>query len=380
MRVARFIGGYARRRWPGLMGVTAASASQVGLGLARPWPLKVLIDNALLGHRARGVVGVVLGVLPGAGSRTGITAWAVAGGALVVLGTWATESATEYFGVVFRRRISGDVAEDLFAHAQRLSLRSHRERGVGDMVRRLTVDAEAISGVTSDAVVPVGTAIANLAGMFVIMVSLDPPLALVALGVAPVVAWSLHRYAAPMMDRAYEQHQAEGQLYQTVEQTLSALPVVQAFDREVDHDQRFAGHRRSVVNAAVTTTATQMRFKVAVGVATAVGTGALMWIGGHQALSGALSLGTIIVFLSYLTSLYDPLASVTYAASSIQEAAGSARRVLEVLDATPELVDGPRSISRASGRLSFDRVGFGYRAERPTLHEVSFEVAPGEVV
>src|SRR5207247_1968734 len=89
--------------------------------------------------------------------------------------------------------------------------------------------------------------------------------------------------------------------------------------------------------ATLSLTNIQLRFKILMGVATAVGTAAVLWFGARHALAGALSIGAIVLFLSYLGSLYAPLEAIMYTSSTIQGAAGSARRVWEVLN-TPTRV------------------------------------------
>jgi ATP-binding cassette, subfamily B, bacterial len=105
-------------------------------------------------------------------------------------------------------------------------------------------------------------------------------------------------------------------------------------------------------------------------------------VGAQHALSGRLSVGTILVFLAYLSSLYSPLQDVSHGASTVSEAVGSARRVVEILDAPPDVVDRPGAVALAAvrGEVGFDEVWFGYERGRPVLRGVSFEARPGEVV
>src|SRR5438105_5222728 len=116
------------------------------------------------------------------------------------------------------------------------------------------------------------------------------------------------------------------------------------------------------------------------GMATAVGTAAVLWFGVQHSLAGTLSIGAIILFLSYLGSLYAPLEAIMYSSSTIQGAAGSARRVWEVLESEREVADQPgaMAIGSARGHVQFENVTYGYEPGRPVLHDVSMEVRPGE--
>jgi ATP-binding cassette subfamily B protein/subfamily B ATP-binding cassette protein MsbA len=126
----------------------------------------------------------------------------------------------------------------------------------------------------------------------------------------------------------------------------------------------------------------QLKFKVLMGLATALGTAAILWVGAGRALDGRLSVGSILVFLTYLGSLYGPLEAVMYTPSTLQGASGSARRVLELLAKEPEVADRPgaRPLGRARGHVRLEDVSFGYEPGRPVLRDVSLEVAPGQTV
>jgi ATP-binding cassette, subfamily B, bacterial len=174
----------------------------------------------------------------------------------------------------------------------------------------------------------------------------------------------------------------EGGLYSLVERTLTALPVVQAYGGERRALDRFRAETGAVLAATVATTRVQLRFKVLMGLATAGGTAAIFWLGAQHALEGRLSVGSILIFLSYLAALYSPLESVMYLASTVQGAAGSARRVREVLD-TPAGVRDPAvaaPLPRLRGRVRLERVTFSYEPGRPALRDVSLDIPAGQTV
>jgi ATP-binding cassette subfamily B protein/subfamily B ATP-binding cassette protein MsbA len=115
---------------------------------------------------------------------------------------------------------------------------------------------------------------------------------------------------------------------------------------------------------------------------TALGTAAILWIGGQHVLDGQLSVGSVLVFLSYLASLYGPLESLMYTSSTIQGAAGSACRVLEVMESAPDVADRPGAalLPPVRGHVRLEDVTFGYEPDRPVLHSVSLDVSAGQIV
>ena len=383
---------YALRRKAGLAAVLATMLVKVGLDALKPWPMKLLVDHVLKGEPMAPGLAATVGRLPGAGGPQALLAWCVAATAALFLLAWALELAASFASLHFGQRMVYDLGADLFAHLQRLSPRSHARRPVGDAVRRVTTDCGCVATVVKDALLPVLSSVAALAVMVVVMWAIDPWLTLLSLLTAPGMILVFRRYAGPMMQRSYYQQEAEGRVYDVVEQTLSAAPVVQAFTREEDADRRFAAGADATLTATLATTDVQLRFKVLMGLMTALGTVGILWLGASHALDGRLSVGDILVFLSYLGSLYAPLEALMYTGSTLQGASGSARRVLEVMAEEPEVSDRPGAAPLPSlpprggegqgggGHVRLVGVAFGYEPERPVLRDISLDVFPGQTV
>jgi ATP-binding cassette subfamily B protein/subfamily B ATP-binding cassette protein MsbA len=275
-----------------------------------------------------------------------------------------------------------DLASDLFAKMQSLSLRFHTSKSVGDNLRRVTSDCTCVSTILKDALVPATSSIVSLVVMFAIMWRINMPLTLLSLAVAPYMLWVFRRYTQPMLELGYRQQEIECRIYTLIEQTFSAIPAVQAFSREPLNDLRFTRAANDTLDVTLSLTRVQLQFKILIGLATAVGTAAIFWFGARLALDGTLTVGTILLFLSYLGSLYRPLESVMYVNTTLQGAAGSARRVLEVLDTEREVADkaGAKEIGTIKGNVRIENVTYGYDRERAVLRDVSLEAGPGECI
>jgi ATP-binding cassette subfamily B protein/subfamily B ATP-binding cassette protein MsbA len=275
-----------------------------------------------------------------------------------------------------------DLASDLFGKLQQLSLHFHARKSVGDSIRRVTGDCGCAAIIVKDAMLPAVSSVISLGLMFGILWRIDAALTWLAVAVVPLMAVAFARYARPMMDRSYEQQEAEGRIYDVVEQAFSAIAIVQAFGREGFNEQRFARATTDTLAATRTLTRVQLQFKILMGTATALGTAALIWLGAQHAWAGTLSIGAIVLFLSYLGSLYAPLEALAYTSSTIQGAAGSARRVWEVLQTESRVTDKPgaRALQLASGRVQFENVSFGYEPGRPVLQNISLAANPGETI
>lgn len=376
-RIARLMR-YAKPHWRSLVLLSLTMVVDIALNLARPWPLKLVIDNVLGHHKTPQVLA---SVLPGSTTPHGLLLWAAIGTVLVfVLGT-ASSTFYNYFSLRVGQRMVWDLASDLFAHLQKLSLLFHSRRALGDTLQRVTGDSYCVSTLVTDALIPAVQAVLMLGVMFVIMWQLEPTLTLVALGVLPFLVVVIRFLAEPIKNRARESRDYEGQLTSVVEQTLGAMPAVQAFTREHIEQQRFRRYANLTVVAYLRSTLAGIWFEWVSGIVTTLGTAAIIYLGADLALRGKLTVGTIIVFLSYLESLYDPLDSVASTAQTIQEAAAEADRVSEVLEIEPDVNDPPHATEAVvDGPIRYEHVSFGYQPGRKVLDDVSFDVQPGEVV
>lgn len=374
--------GYALRRWPALSGVLACMLVKVVFEALKPWPMKFLVDYVLRDETMPPGVANAVSLLPGPATPQALITWCVVATLILFVLTKLLGLLAACANLAFGQRMVYDLATDLFGHLQRLSLRFHSKQSVGDSIRRVTSDCGCVATIVRDALLPVITAVVTLVVMFAILWRLDMDLALLALLVVPFMIVIFRCCAGPMLERSYEQHEIEGKTYEVVEQTLAAIPVVQAFGREEHAVKRLRAVNGELIDATLRTTSVQLRFKVLMGLTTTLGTAGILWIGATHVLAGKLTVGGILVFLSYLASLYGPLESLMYTSSTIQGAAGSARRVLDVLATEQEVKDSSdaRPLTAAFGHLVMENVSFGYDTGRPVLHEVSLDVLPGEAL
>jgi ATP-binding cassette subfamily B protein/subfamily B ATP-binding cassette protein MsbA len=363
-----------------MLAMLATMMLAVGLDVLRPWPLKILVDNVLGGEPLPSQLALLVNILPGATATGGLLFWTVVSTILLFLLGWLLGVATVYIGIGFGQRLAYDLAEDLFAHLQRLSLRFHSRKSVGDSIRRVTTDSSSISTILKDALFPMLSALVTLCVVFGIMWSMDPLLTALALLVVPALVVTLKVYAAPMMRYSFTQQEAEGQTFNVVEETLSAIPAVQAYNGQQHADARFKTATDQALQATLKTTRVQVTFKIISGLVTALGTAGIIYIGAQHALQGSLTTGSIIVFISYLASLYAPLESLMYTSSTVQGAAGSARRVMEILQTEEEVRDSPRArpLPPVEGHIIFDGVTYGYEQAVPVLNNIYLDIQPGE--
>ena len=164
-----------------------------------------------------------------------------------------------------------------------------------------------------------------------------------------------------------------------VQETLTSLRVVKAFGREEREERRFLDRYGEGVRARIRANLAENGFTSLVGITMASGTAAVLFIGVRHVLAGALTLGDLLIIMSYIGQLYAPLKTIGGGVTTVQKSLASAERAFALLDQTPEVEQRPdaRRLERARGAVEFETVSFAYEDRGPVLVDVSFAVEPG---
>jgi ATP-binding cassette, subfamily B, bacterial len=375
---------YAFPEWPRLLLVAAGTLALVGVKLLAPWPLKFIVDNVLVDQPLPAGAGWIAS-LPAATSPHGLLAWLAAATVFLFLLRRAISITVAYVKTGVGSRMIYALAADVFQHLQHRSLIFHNRRRVGDLVKRVTDDSTCVRSLVMNLYLPILTSLATLVSMFAIMWTLSPVTALFAVGVAFPLAVVTRLLAGPMEERAYQEQQTRGELMSLAEQALTSLPVIQAFGREPDTDCTFRDQAEATLQANLSALRAQEAFGIATSLLTTGATAAVMIVGGLGVLRGEVTVGSLLVLLSYFNALYSPIETLAYIGAGFASAGAGARRVLEVIDEDELFVQDsatarPLPADRQSrGLVAVEHVTFGYASGQPVLHNVSFTARPGEI-
>jgi len=377
---------YAAPQSGSLILIALLMHSVIATKLLAPWPLKLIVDNVLAKQPFPANLSWIER-LPGAGAAHGQLAWFAGATVLLFLARRLLAIAQNYLETGASTQMVYDLGGDIFRRLQQKSLLYHGRRPVGDLLTRVTTDASCIRELVMNVYVPLVSSIVMLVSMFAIMWHLHPLLATAALGMSVPLGLVIKLLAGPMAERKYQQRELQGEVMSLTEQVLTAVPLVQAFGREQHEDERFRGLAGKTLRVNMRSAVLDEQFKIGTGAFSAAATAIAMLVGGSHVLSGALTVGDLLVLIAYFNSLYSPLETMAYLASGFAGARAGGRRVLEVLesedDSVPEapdakpLPDRPRS---ARGHVRIDGVTFGYDPGRPVLRDVSIEAFPGETI
>ncbi len=368
----------ARPYWPHLGGILALSLLSAPLALLTPMPLKVVVDSAIGGRPLPAVLAAVV-PRPLGGSNGGAVFVAIALLLAVALlnqlqgiTSWVLQARTgELLLLRFRSQ--------LFAHAQRLSLKFHDTRGSADSAYRIQYDAMAVQNMAVNGLVPFATSTITLVAMLAVTARLDWPIAAVAVILMPALFLVVRLSRRRIRDQWADVKESESAAMAVVQEVLGALRVVKAFGQEDREHARFVEQSHRAVRGQMALARTQGAFDTAVGMLIASGMGAALLIGTLHVRSGRISLGVLLVLTTYMAQLLAPIESITRRMGQLQGAFASAERAFELLDQSPEVIERPgaRPLSRARGAVSCRHVSFAYEPGRPVLQDISFEIPAG---
>ena len=271
---------------------------------------------------------------------------------------------------------------DLYAYLQSLPLKYHDARRSSDSSFRVAYDSQSIQTLYNKGFASVLGSLVTLVAAFTIMLMMNWQLALTSLAVLPLVTWAIRYFADRVRKQSTTIQERESDVLTLAQEGLSQIRMVHAFGRESFEVRQFRQRAAQSLRASLQFNITSVTSTLVVGTLMAAGTALMYYVGSAQVLRGALSLGDLLVFTSYLLMLYQPLEQLSYTAWALEGAAAAATRCFEVLDREDDVPDAPnaRAITKASGAIALSGVCFGYSSEREILRDINLTISPGETV
>ncbi|MEH3143630.1 MAG: ABC transporter ATP-binding protein [Mycobacterium kyogaense] len=368
-------------RWS-VVGIFAVLCVQIAMGLAAPWPLKVVLDSVVGDHPLPPWLhGLLQPILGGEGKMhvAGLAAIMVIVIAVIAaIATYAANYLTETVG----QRVGNDLRTRAYHHLQQLSLSYFDTHRVGPILSTLTDDVDTIQDFASASTLGIATDLLTIVGMLGLMLYLQWDFTLVALAVAPLLLLFVSRIRKAVKAATHEVRRRESDIVAVAEEGLQSIRVVKAFDREAHQEAQLAIAGQEAVDAALNARRVKSVVSPIVAVVVAACTALVLWRGSALILAGAMTAGTLTVFISYLASFFKPVQDLAKLTNTIAMAAVGVERVGALLDAETGIEEKPDAVTAAKikGGISFERVAFSYDGEKPVLRDVTFEVSPGQLV
>jgi ATP-binding cassette subfamily B protein len=364
-----------------LAGLFLLSLLSTPLTLLLPIPLAVTVDTVLGSEPLPGFLGAVA---PAAIERSD-TALLVAAAVMFVLIALLTQlqsMATLVLQASTGERMMLDFRSRLFRHLQRLSLAYHDKRGTTDSTYRIQYDATGIQWMATDTITTFVTSALTVGAMFYVTARIDWTLALVALAVAPPLLIISLIYRRRLRFQQVRVKHLESGAMSVVQEALGAMRVVRAFGGEEHEARRFDNRFQAGMWARIKYVVQSSQWAMLVGMTTAIGAAAVLFVGARHVQSGMISVGDLVIVMAYMAQLYSPVETLGEKAGQFQEHLAGAERAFSLLDEEPDVRESPdaRPLHRATGDVRFEHLSFSYDGDRAALRDLSLHVRAGTSV
>jgi ATP-binding cassette subfamily B protein len=394
LRAIRYLGRYRRVAAVAYSALFVASAAQ----LAVPQLLQNIIDAVVNAFTANQVLSLPAAIQAMAASRLGLSLeqlqadkegapnailWAVAAIALFAAARGVFSFVQTYMAQTLSQDVAFEFRNELFAKIQRLSFSYHDRNRTGQLMIRATDDVERLRLFIGQGLVLALQALVLLLGSLVILTLTNWKLTLVVVPILPlalVMFMGFGRLAQPLF---MEVQKRLSRLNTILQENLAGIQVVKAFVREPQEQAKFNAAADQVMEQQISVSRTFSFIFPLVFLMGNLGQAAALYFGGRQILGGTLTLGEWQKFSLYLVYVFFPMGQLGFIISLMAQAAASANRIFEILDAKNEVEDKPGAIALdgIEGQVSFENVTFRYfRGGEPVLQGVSFEAEPGQTV
>lgn len=335
------------------------------------------------------VLNLVPPLLYGAALDTYIPKLDTAGLMLVAVGfvivsaaTFAAQYTQNYMLEWLFGRMEYDLRSGIFDHLQALSLRYFADKEVGSVVSRATNDIDKISELISSGIITGMADLLTLVGIMAVMFSLNLELSLISFSMVPLMLVWIILWGKRVRTVYRETRMTIASVSAQMEESVSGIKEIQSFNKEEDTRKTFERVNETNMTANVEAGRVMSAFFPTVVFFASLGQAIVLWFGGASVIRGALSVGTLFVFMSYITRFFQPIQELSNIWNSFQSAMAASERVFGIIDAPIEIVDAPDAyeLGPVEGRIVYDHMTFGYQEDQPVLEDINLVVEPNTTV
>jgi ATP-binding cassette subfamily B multidrug efflux pump len=280
------------------------------------------------------------------------------------------------------QKIMYDLRMQIFQHLQKLDVSFFDKNPVGRLMTRVTTDVDALNELFTSGVISVFDDVFTLSGIIISLFVLNYKLALGIVAILPFLILVTLLFKIKVRDSYRKVRTAIARINAFLQENITGAAVVQLFAQEKKQYRQFTGINRDHLNANLESIFYYAVFFPLLEVISATAIALIIWYGGHQVLSGVLTLGTLVAFIQYSDRFFSPISDLSEKYTILQAAMASSERIFKLLDTAPSIIapEEKKAVTIDTGRIEFRNVSFFYNPGEPVLHDISFSVEPGEKV
>lgn len=352
------------RKWV-LVSIISMLAASI-LDLAVPWLIKWAIDSALI--QGFGALLLPLAI--------GIVALVAVKGVFLFWQRYAAAHMAQ--GVIY------DLRNDLYRHLQSLSFSYYDRTQTGQIMSRVTQDVETLRMFLGFGLILLVRNALMLFGIIAFLLVLHWKLAMAVIATIPFLLTAVHGFSTRVRPAYGEIQEQLGRLTATLQENVAGVRVVRIFSREAHEIEKFRRANWNYLEKQIKAVRMWAFYFPLMNFVSGLGAVVVLWYGGREVILGNLSLGSLIAFNQLLVMFLNPLRMLGWLTNLAGRTVASLDRVLEIMDAVPEIADSPnaREMPEVVGHVTFDKVSFSYDGNRGplVLKEVDLDLKPGSLV
>jgi ABC-type multidrug transport system fused ATPase/permease subunit len=361
--------------------ILTAMIVQSAMTLAAPWPLKIILDNVILGRKLNPWMDRWLSPMLQHGHRVHLAMLAAVAVVLIAVFNAFASYLANYFTESVGQWVANDLRMRTYHHLQYLSLRYYDTHQSGVLLSTITADVLTIQNFASSATLGIVVDMITILGMLVIMFFMNWDFTLIAVAVTPLMLLLASRFKKAVKKSTHEVRKQQSNIVAVVQQDLESIRVVTAFGRQELEQEALQAVSHATVAAALKARQVKALLSPLVSIIVASCVGFVLWRGSLLILAGWMTAGELTVFLSYLGSFFKPVKDLASMNNSIAQTAVAVERIRTILDADAILPEKPDAREQPiRGEIVFDHVAFAYDESCPVLRDVNFTVNPGQMI
>jgi len=365
-----------------LAAILVAMLVQTAMSVAGPWPLKIVLDNVIGSHKLSPWLDHLLRPLLAGGSKMQIAAAAALAAVLIAVVGAIASYVANYYTTSVGQWVANDLRMRTYHHLQQLSLSYYDTHESGTLLSTITADVQTIQSFASSSTLDILVDMFTIVGMLSIMFWLSWDFTLIAVAVTPFMLLLVSRFKKAVKKATHEVRKQQSKIVAVVDQGLQSRRVVKAFGRQNLEEEELSEVSKATVEAALKARRIKALLSPIVTIAVALCTGLVLFRGSALILAGAMTVGALTVFLSYLNKFFKPVQDLATMTNTIAQTAVAVDRIRAILDAETVIPERPdaRDPQPLSGEVVFENVAFGYNADAQVLRDVSFRIKAGQTV
>jgi subfamily B ATP-binding cassette protein MsbA len=359
--------------------VLAAMLIETAMSLAAPWPLKVVIDNVVGTHPLPEWLHWVHD-LPGGTTKEGLALWAGVSLVMIALIGGIAAYIDNYFTESVGQWVANDLRKRVYHHLERLSLSYYDTHQTGTMLSTITADVGTIQDFASSATLTILVDMLTIVGVLCVMLWLDWDFALVAVAVTPFLLWFVSRFKKAVKKATHEVRNNQSDLVAVVQQGLESMRAVKAFGRQDLEEERLDEVSMRTVTSSLKARSVKSLLSPTVGLVVSLCTAYVLWRGGMLILSGAMTVGSLTVFLAYLNKFFKPVQDLAKMANTIAQTSVALDRIRSILDTDTIIPEraGAHTPETVRGEIDLQNVAFAYNTDATVLRDVNLSIKAGQ--